>query len=191
MKIKLLSTIILTSLVFIGCDKSKIEYCNGCNDIDCEEYAPVGVSVSWIGYNNPSELTDYFACHRATLTEHLGDTIRLAGWVYYPDEGEPNYIYQEDWNVDRGWILLVDNEDHHGYNQHAYVKWKEWPNYTTAADSAWLEANATFRDHFNEYLQKKWYVVAEVNEVILNGAGCCDHDPQFKIIYIDTIPLQL
>lgn len=183
----------LACFLVVGCEKPKSATdCNGCNDMPCEEYAPAGVTVSWTDYNLPSELRAYFNCHRATLTEHLGDTIQLSGWVYYQGENEPNFTYPGDWDVNRGWLLLVDNENHHGYHQSAvYVKWKEWLNYTTVADSIWLEDHASFRDHFDEYLQKKWYVVAEITEEMLYGTGCCDHDPRYKIIFVDTIPIQL
>lgn len=183
---KLMAAVVLC-IVFVGCNKAKTsDYCNGCNDMDCEEYAPAGVSVSWTDYNTPSELTNYFACHRATLTEHLNDTIKLAGWVYFCDHESGNPDFGE-WDINRGWLLLVDDRDNPDYHHHAWVKWTKDFEYFSPEDSIWLAAHPNFRDHFNEYLQKKWYVVAVVNEKILYS-GCCDHNPQYKIVDIDTIP---
>lgn len=186
MKKILFITIFVSCILNIGCTKitSDPGLCNGCPSGEpCEEYAPKGVTVSWTDFNSVANLQNYFVCHRATLKEHLGDTVRLVGWVYFkdPSSDEPDF---GEWSLERGEIFLVDDENHRGHNKIAYLEWD-------VEDSIWMESLSSLREHFDDFLMKKWYVVAKVGVAMLPGTGCCDHDPRYWIIDIDTIPNRL
>ena len=171
-----------TVLLAAGCEKKQE---------DCGCYAPSGTEVSWSEYNNVEALHAYFDHHDSTLLQHIGDTIRLCGWAYYPDNeaGEPRYAVQiPDWSPYGGTMFLVDNEDHHCHNGHiAYVRWPQ-QQHMLPEDSAWYEEHAGFVDHFAEYLPKKWYVTARIECIDGIFASPCDnYEPRYRLIALDTI----
>ena len=47
----------------------------------CSDYPDDGVMIYWDDYNTCTAMNNYFSCHRKTLEEHTGDTLRLAGWL--------------------------------------------------------------------------------------------------------------
>lgn len=182
--------IVLIGLGTVGCEKKIVgDECPGCTTC----FAPTNASVSWTEYNKTAELWAYFNNHDSTLMQHIGDTILLCGWVYYPDHeaGEPTFdIMIPDWSVEAGVIYLVDNEDHHyhGIYRNAVVVWPAIGPYMTHEDSVWYEEHMDFREHFPEFLLKKWYITARIEIGTNLGLGeCSNYAPKYKIIEMDTL----
>ena len=173
----------LIGLMAVGCDNKECDTC----------YAASGATVSWTDYNSVSDLHEFFNGHDSTLMQHVGDTIRFCGWVYYPDieSGEPTYaVMIPDWTVEVGTMFLVDNEDHHFHGNYgsAYVTWPRKGQYMTHEDSVWYENHVSFVEQFEELLPKKWYVTARIEYVHDLGLGCCgNYAPRYRINELDTI----
>lgn len=144
------------------------------------DYPSNGVEVSWSDYNTVKELNNYFDNHKMAIMDHLNDTILLTGYAYYPDYSnhEPNF---EEWNLDRGFVYLVDNENHHGYkNGTVTVAWD-------INDSSFMSRNSLFKDNFEVFREKKWYVTARIRYFTI--ATCYqEYYPKYQIIDVDTVP---
>lgn len=167
MKKIFLRLLFLSVIIMYGCEKKS----------KCPE-APTNAIVSWSEYNSPVTLNEYFLCNNEALLKHSGDTIRLWGWAYYrdPEGTEPDFTYDSNWTAYRDYIYLVPNENHHGYNQMVWVRW----------DKEWRDTNSDFRQSFDEYLSKKWYVVATIGYKNFH-TECCNLSPLYNAIYIDTV----
>ena len=186
MKKNIFPTLLLIGLVVTGCEKKSINPCGTC-------YAPINVAVSWTDYNSVMDLHAFFNHHDSTLMQYVGDTIRFCGWVYYPDEGEHEPIYDimiPDWSVEAGTMFLVDNEDHHFHGNYgsAFVTWPVWRPNMTREDSIWYDEHADFAESFSDYLSKKWFVTARIEYNTDLGMGCCsNYAPRYRLLEIDTI----
>jgi len=105
----------------------------------------------------------------------------LTGYAYYPDYSnlEPD---PEEWYWNRGLVYLVDNENHHGYNNGiAYVIWN-------VDDSSFVSRNRAFRDDFELFREKKWYVTAIIRSCVMMDGTCCVYIPEYTIVDVDTVP---
>lgn len=190
MKSIFITLLALAGLAATSCEKKTVDdkstVCGTC-------FASSGATVSWTDYNSVADLHSCFNHHDSTLMRHIGDTIRLCGWVYYPDHeaGEPLYdVMIPDWSVEGGTMFLVDNEDHHFHGNYgsAFVTWPERGPYMRHDDSVWYEEHADFVEHFSEYLPKKWYVTARIEYDTDLGNGCCsNYTPRYRLIAINTI----
>lgn len=169
-KTLILLGLFLSVIFFAGCKKQP----------ECNNAMPSAAAISWTGYNPPTALHNYFGCNAEGIKKHLGDTVRLWGWVYYPDHGigepDPDPLNDSNWSAYTGFIYLVSNEDHHGWEESVYLTW----------DQAWRETHPDFCQSFEEYLDKKWYVVATL-DCFKSGIQCCPLFPLYKVISIDTI----
>ena len=109
------------------------------------------------------------------------------GWVYYHGPMEPlrcpvsDDDLREAWSFDVGFIILVGNENHHGWDESVWISW----------DCQSLERmHPGLAQNFDSLLQKKWYVTGIVNcfpEYIFPGP-CTSIGMKVQVIDIDTIP---
>jgi hypothetical protein len=178
-KVKLASVIWFGVLLFAGCHKNE----GGCKH-PSPDYPPNGVEVSWTSYNTVKQLKDYFNCHKMAIMNHFYDTIMLTGYAYYPDYSnlEPD---PEEWYWNRGLVYLVDNKNHHGYNNGiAYVIWN-------VDDSSFVSRNRAFRDDFELFREKKWYVTAIIRSCVMMDGTCCVYIPEYTIVDVDIVPKSL
>ena len=173
---------ILSLMVFSGCKKK-----DQITPICCP-WAPESYCISRTDYNSPVGLRDYFDDHDSTKLSHDGDTLKVWGWVYYHGPEEPIFEadyssspLHENWTPEAGYIMLVPNEDHHGYTHHITIKWSK----------TYLQDHPEFVQDFDSYLQKKWYVTIKVECVdisYLSGNSCTKIGLDFHLINMDTIP---
>ena len=150
-------------IIFQGCKDEKE---TGCRPL------PLDADVSWTEYNSIERLNTFY-CNKDALERHKGDTIRFYGWVYIRDtnSSDPDF---GDWTADRNYIHLVPIQNH--YAQSIILKW----------DSLWLAHHSDFCSHFDEYLDKKWYVTATIDYDFF-GTRCCSTFPIFWAVSIDSI----
>lgn len=171
----------LSLMAFSGCKKK-----DQITPICCP-WAPEIYSISRTDYNSPAELTNYFREYDSTRLSHDGDTLKVWGWVYYHGPEEP--IFEADysssplrevWTPEAGYILLVSNEDHHGYGQHIRIDWNK----------SFLQDHPEFVQGFDSYLQKKWYVTIKVEcvEQVTIWEPCRTIGHKYHLINMDTIP---
>lgn len=163
---------------------------SGCKQQDikpiCFPWASESCTFSLSKYNSPLEIREYFTDHDSTKKAHDGDTIKICGWVYFNGPGETvlwpfeTDPLREAWFPEAGFIVLVGNEDHHGYDQSIRIDW----NNTT-----FLQDNPGFSENFDNYLQKKWYVTAKMKCVDAIDPPLCNNlGYKLYVITIDTIP---
>ncbi len=179
----------IMSLFFPGCNKPNVPDCS----INCDYWAPEDCTFSKDKFNTPAELRDYFDNHDSTRLKHDGDTLKICGWVYYHDhaarepymcpvdEGNPP---REKWTAENGFIFLVGNENHHGWNEAVRISW----NYNNS--SSFLQDYPEFVNNFDSLLQKKWYVSVQVQcfpEYITPGP-CSKIGMIYHVLEIDTLP---
>ena len=163
-------------MALVGCKETKIEPV-------CFPWAPAGSTLSETDYNSPTEIRDYFAEHDSTRLAHDGDTLKIWGWVYDPTGTYEPRLWDPHlgaWSPETGFIMLVPNEDHHGYDQSIKIIWE----YTD-----FLQNHPGFAQDFGSYLQKKWYVKARM-KCLQNvmGTHCSRIGIDFYVVDIDTIP---
>ena len=178
--LSIINIIVAVSVIILtGCKKPIEEEVNPM----CEYWAPEDCTFSLDKYNSPAELCDYFMEHDSTIQAHVGDTLKIWGWVYYHGSGEPIPIpYETDplreaWSSEAKKIYLVGNEDHHGWYEAIQLVWTD----------SFLHNNPDFMQSFDTYLAKKWYVSATLSywEMLI---PCSMYSPIFNIVSIDTIP---
>ena len=177
--IALIAIAMFIVMFLTGCKRQEIEPV-------CFPWAPESCTISCTEYNSPSEFRKYFNEHDSTMMAHDGDTIKIWGWVYYHGSGEPiPWPYEtnplrEAWSPQAGYILLVENEDHHGYEQAIPITWDT---------SAFLQTHPEFSQNFDSYLQRKWYVTVRMECTNLKiPTPCSKIGCYLRVITIDTIP---
>ena len=78
--LSIINIIVAVSVITLtGCKKPIEEEINPM----CEYWAPEDCTFSLDKYNSPAELCDYFMEHDSTIQAHVGDTLKIWGWVYY------------------------------------------------------------------------------------------------------------
>lgn len=169
------------SLFVAGCKEDK---CKIMDDVDgtvlpdecydCQWYAPDSASLSATDYNTVTQARDFFTCHRETLKEHDGDTLKLVGWLYWGNAPEfiPEYMHGQEYASDM--IYLTDREDHLGEHQIFSVKLS-------------AELKERFREQYDELLGKKWYVSGILRGLDFHTGGCCTLNPELFVFKFDTI----
>ncbi len=170
-------SVAFVAMALVGCKETKIEPV-------CFPWAPANCTLSETDYNSPVEIHDYFANHDSTKLVHDGDTLKFWGWVYDPTGTYEPRLWDPHlgaWAPETGFIVLVPNEDHHGYDDLSIrIIWE----YTT-----FLEDHPGFSQDFDRYLQKKWYVKAKV---VCHRSSiwrpCSRVGIDFYVVDIDTIP---
>lgn len=176
----ILLAIAMSIVMFLtGCKRQEIEPV-------CFHWAPEGCTISSTEYNSPLEIRNYFFNHDSTMLAHDGDTIKIWGWVYYHGSGEPvlwpfeTDPLREAWSPEAGYIVLVGNEDHHGWLQSIKVYWD---------NTDFLQTHPGFSQNFDSYLPKKWYVTARQKCTYNPVPTPCETiGANLYVIAIDTIP---
>ena len=182
--LSIINIIVAVSVITLtGCKKPIEEEVNPM----CEYWAPEDCTFSVDKYNSATEWHEYFYSHDSTRLFHNGDTLRMWGWVYYHGPREPlrcpvsDDDLREAWSFDVGFIILVGNENHHGWDEAVWISW----------DCQSLERmHPGLTQNFDSLLQKKWYVTGIVNcfpEYICPGP-CTSIGMKVQVIDIDTIP---
>ncbi len=54
---------------------------SGCAEEVCKLYAPADKEISWTDYNTVTEVNDYFECYQETYRMHIGDTMKVMGYL--------------------------------------------------------------------------------------------------------------
>lgn len=161
MKRTMLIIMVATAMLLSGC---------GPNDAFCENYAPEGTTISWTEYNKPEDVSKYFDCHKKTIREHEGDTVRVCGWIQWPEYSE----YFEGGRaevIDEPVFVLSSSSD---------------PDYDHASKvTSILRGLITIPE---EFWHKKLYVKGTVMEDYFEDLGCCSYSYMLRATYIDTIP---
>ncbi len=175
--------ITILTMIFYGCKGQKIE------PLPCNPWAPTDCVISRTNYISIIELQDFFdniRYHDSTKLSYDDCTIKLWGWVYYHGLNEPIFEpdysstpLQESWSPEAGYIVLVPNENHHGYDQSIRIEW----------DDSFLKDYPEFYRKFDSYLQKKWYVTIRMECVqnIIGWEPCNQYGFRFHAVSIDTI----
>ncbi len=169
----------VAAMTLTGCGETVIEPI-------CYPWAPEGCTISRTDYNSPAEIFEYFHEHDSTRRMHDGDTLKIWGWVYYHGPEEPIFEadfssspLREAWTPEAGYIKLVPNEDHHGYDQHVEIKW---------SNTTFLQDHPEFAQNFDSYLMKKWYVTVKTECCWTIPKPCGSVGIDFYLIDMDTIP---
>ena len=143
-------------------------------DALCEEYAPDGTEISWTEYNTPDAVTKYFRCHKKTIEEHEGDTVRVCGWIAFTNTncGEPPIEIN---NTELIYLSPCAEfySDHNPADRGYGFMYERAGGYIEIAPESW---------------NKKLYVRGTVMKNYLDGRGCCGYTYKLKVTYIDTIP---
>lgn len=145
---------------------------SGCGPIDafCENYAPEGTTISWTEYNNPEDVSKYFECHKQTIREHEGDTVRVCGWILWPEYTE--YYGGRAELAEEPFFELTSSSDP--------VSDYDGFKYTNV-----LRGLIAIPEDF---WHKKLYVKGTVVPNYLEDLGCCSYTYMLRATYIDTIP---
>ena len=180
-RIMIMSALVVACLMATGCKHDKCE--NDLNDLDgaslpdecydCQWTAPENATLSWNDYNTVGELRNFFVCHRETLKEHDGDTVMLAGWLYWGDnEGEWTPDYTVSHSIQQ-WAYLTDNADHSGGHHTISV----------STENVGLQIDGDKDAFFNE----KWCIKGIIHSYNLGTGGCCSYEPVIEIIEVFTV----
>ena len=182
-RIIIISALAVACLIVVGCKEEQCDWAayngSGANPCDegegspCEDYPPEGVAISWNDYNTVGELRNFFVCHRETLKEHDGDTVMLAGWLYWGDnEGEWTPDYTVSHSIQQ-WAYLTDNADHSGGHHTISV----------STENVGLQIDGDKDAFFNE----KWCINGIIHSYNLGTGGCCSYEPVIEIIEVFTV----
>ena len=142
---------------------------------DCQWYAPASAILSDTGYNTVTAVRNRYLCHRETLKEHIGDTLKLAGWLYWGDnelgEWVPNYM---SGNI-KGTIYLTDREDHLGANQSILV-------------FLGSEPRELFIENYDKMIELKWEITGILRGYENDNVAdiCCSWEPMLELISFDS-----
>ena len=175
--------IIIAELAAIVCLSAscKPDKCEGTGPIpdecyDCQWHAPASATVSWSEHNTVSEVMAYFTCHRETLKENVGKTLKLTGWLYLGGNNEwsPESLNDTYVITNTNWLYITDNESHSD-GEHVF---------SILLDKEQFE---TFMAHRSDYLDRKWYVTGILKRNDLGTGGCCSHVPFLEVVEFDTI----
>lgn len=175
MKKNYLFFILITANTLIGCSKSA-----GCDPdtfsgsglnpclphAPCEDYPDESVSISWNDYNTCAALNNYFRCHRKALEEHMGDTMRLAGWLDLSEPCSANYAHRDYFLL---WAVITDDESHH------------------PEDSYGIYVESDEETDFSCFKDKKLYITGALRMFDSYTGDCCAVSPILKILTIDTL----
>lgn len=143
---------------------------------DCQWYATDAPDLSNTDYNTVTDAVKNYTCHRKSLKEHIGDTLRLTGWLYWGNAGTHEWSPEYMTGMINGSIYLTDREDHLG--QHQII--------TVTLNS---ELKEKFRENYDELLVRKWYVSGILRADDLHTGGCCSYNPSLEAFDFDTINL--
>lgn len=168
-KIIILSTVALACLLAMGC-KEKEEACN--------YYAPDNLNVSWTDYNDVVTYWKYFTCHKGTILDHQGDTIRVKGYIFYG--GEEDGIH---WSPAR--LLSGESNEFEltGNSNHTRTGSKRIR--VRVVSQTELD---NLRRHYDEFEDKMWYITGTLGHHVYTGTGCCEYDPRLLAFKLDTLP---
>lgn len=148
-KLLILAAAAISAMAFAGCVKPQEQIIP---TESCNPWAPEDCPFSRDGYNSPAVLHDYFDYHDSTRMAHNGDTIRFCGWVYYHGQNEPvvnpaeGDILREHYTLENGLVYLVENENHHGWDDAVAVHWTQY---------SFLQEHPGFVEDFDRLLQKR------------------------------------
>lgn len=175
-------SLLVASLLVVGCG-DKDDKCSLSEGVDgevlpdecydCQWYASRTPDLSDTGFNTVTDLRDCYACHRETLKEDIGDTLRLTGWLYWggtDNEWQPGYMAGNIGSI----VYLTDSEEH--LDGHHVFR--------VGLDSRMKEK---FQTNFDELLGKKWYVTGILRGWDLHVGGCCSLEPMIEAFDFDTI----
>lgn len=126
----------------------------GCKEEQCEAYAPAGAGVSWTGYNPMEDVLDYFYCHVKTVENHIGDTLKIAGYFLRP-AGQPEkpFVYEEGWSG--GFFGANPNET---FNRQQNII---------------VEGDPAFMSAFRDYQYGQMIYLTVVIKERAHPGGCC------------------
>lgn len=142
---------------------------------DCAWYAPDSAFFSSTDYNTVEQLRNCFVCHKKTLTEHSGDTIKLAGWIYWGDSESGEWVPAYMSGITTGDVYFTDREDHLG----------EQKLFKVYLNEEWY---ARFNENKEELLREKWYVTGILRREFIDLSDvCCHLSPTLTIIDVDLI----
>ena len=150
----------------------------GCKEKEtaCAEYAPADAAISWTDYNSVSDVVKYFRCHRKTAEQHLGDTLKIKGWVCFglPREWGPNYMYGHWTNQ----AYLTSNPSHYE-PMDGDVFYVDLPERL----GSYFEQNAEI------FFEKECYVtgILDGGEIGIGAPNCCSYDIFVRALYFDTL----
>ncbi len=175
----ILSAII--GLMVVGCKEGKCDLLEATDGevlpdecYDCQWHALESASLSATDYNTVRQARDCFVCHRETLKEHDGDTIKLGGWLYWGSTTTGEWMPEYTRGEASEWVYLTDREDHLG-GQHLF---------TVRLNP---ELKERFHEHNNELLGKRWFVIGVLKANDLHIGGCCSLVPVLAAFEFDTV----
>lgn len=151
-------TVLVAGLTLFGCGTEKQKGCSSYSD----------ATISWNDYNTVDDMIRYFQCQPDTILRHIGDTIKVKGWLYLEDS-----IYRWDWKC-----RISGTENYQGNPYEGTVEI--------------MYAQPTFMIWDNPvYYHQQLYITGTLagGEIdIAPGANhCCDY--YFQINSLDTIHL--
>ncbi len=175
------SVLIFATCLMIGCKPDKCNQSSLDGPLpddcyDCQWYAPASATISWTDYNTVMEARSRFTCHKETLKENEGKTLKIKGWLYWGCNSEWTPDYMCDFYVADGsnWLYLTDKRDHTGGNQ----------LFSILLNKGQFDL---FMEHKEEFLEKRWYVTGVLKDQNMGVGGCCSHEPFLQVIEFDTI----
>ncbi len=169
------------SLCFSGCKDDRCSYTpyvggevlpDDC--YDCQWYAPESATLSDTEYNTVTAVRNRYLCHRETLKEHIGDTLKLAGWIYCGGASTGEWMPDYTMGHVSSWLYLTDREDHLGGHQTFSIQLNS-------------ELKERFHEQYDELLEKKLYVTGILMTNDRHTGGCCSLDPVLYAFEFDTV----
>lgn len=177
----------VVAMALAGCEKTKRSPYDCYEEVDVQPWAPDSCSFSWTDYNSTMQVLNYFSGHDYTILSHDGDTLMLWGWIYFHGPGEPildPFVYdsiegsQEAWSPEALFINMVPNENHHGWSQSVRIDW----------DRPFIQSHPDFRENFDDYLQKKWFIKVRLQaEQNIIASPCLSYGFSLHLVDIDSI----
>lgn len=180
-KIVIVSALAVAGLMAEGCKDEKCDWAeyngsgpNPCmEEVPCEDYPPEGVTISWGDYNTVGEMRSFFVCHREALKEHDGDTVMLAGWLYWGgNDGEWTPDYMISHSIQQ-WAYLTDNAGHSDGHHTISVSTEN--------------VGSLIANDMDAFFNEKWHIKGIVRGHELGTGGCCSCEPVIEIIEVFTV----
>lgn len=69
--LKAIFFVTIVGMTLTGCNKKEV----------CKSYALDDKEISWTDYNTVGEVNAYFECYKETVRMHLGDTMKVVGYL--------------------------------------------------------------------------------------------------------------
>ena len=129
--------------------------CAGCKKYECDE-------LSWTDYNSVEDVHCNFKYFEEENKVHIGDTLKVFGWLWLPNEWPDNYLYLSD-RYQLSKILTSDKDMQNNNNAATMYAARHWVS---------LDFNKYQIDPLIEILEDSLlYVTGVVNYYYECGAG--------------------